>query len=85
MLTRKEEFINLFAMCFCARVCLCVCVCLCVQVRRPLPLAVPLSVLLDAQVLGVEMPQERLIRSILADFEGWQVCACVYTYLLCVS
>ena len=52
----------------------------CSQVRRPLPLAVPLSVLLDAQVLGVEMPQERLIRSILADFEGWQVCVSMCMY-----
>jgi hypothetical protein len=30
-------------------------------------------VLLDAHILGIEMPQERLIRSILADYEGWQV------------
>jgi len=42
-------------------------------VRRLLPLSVLLGVLLDAQVLGIEMPQERLIRSILAEFEGWQV------------
>lgn len=41
--------------------------------RRPLPLSVLLGVLLDAQILGIEMPQERLIRTILADFEGWQV------------
>jgi hypothetical protein len=32
-----------------------------------------LGVLLDAQILGVEMPQERLIHNILADFEAWQV------------
>lgn len=43
------------------------------QVRRPLPLSVLLGVLLDAHILGIEMPQERLIRNILADFEGWQV------------
>jgi hypothetical protein len=49
---------------FCCPVC---------QVRRPLPLSVLLGVLLDAQILGIEMPQERLIRSILADFEGFQV------------
>jgi hypothetical protein len=45
----------------------------CSQVRRPLPLSVLLGVLLDAQILGVEMPQERLVRNILADFEAWQV------------
>lgn len=46
---------------------------LCLQVRRPLPLSVLLSVLLDAHILGIEMPQERLIRTTLADYEGWQV------------
>lgn len=45
----------------------------CAQVRRPLPLSVLLGVLLDAHILGIEMPQERLVRTILADYEGWQV------------
>jgi hypothetical protein len=44
-----------------------------VQVRRPLPESVLLGVLLDAHILGIEMPQERLIRSIQMDFERWQV------------
>lgn len=43
------------------------------QVRRPLPLSVLLGVLLDAHILGIEMPQERVIRTLLADFDSWQV------------
>jgi hypothetical protein len=50
------------------------------QVRRPLPLSVLATILLEAQILGVAMPQEGPIRHIMDEAQGWQVwgrvCCC---------
>jgi hypothetical protein len=43
------------------------------RLRRPLPLRLLRGLLQDALLLGVEMPEERLVASVLAEYAGWQV------------
>jgi hypothetical protein len=43
------------------------------RLRRPLPLRLLRGLLQDALLLGVEMPEERLVAAVLAEYAGWQV------------
>jgi hypothetical protein len=43
------------------------------RLRRPLPLRLLRGLLHDALLLGVEMPEERLVAAVLEEYAGWQV------------